>query len=36
MSKILITGASGFIGENLLEDLLLKQHIVINIDNPSS
>lgn len=33
MSKILITGASGFIGENLLEDLLLKQHIVINIDN---
>lgn len=33
MSKILLTGASGFIGENLLEDLLLKQHIVINIDN---
>ena len=30
---ILLTGASGFIGENLLEDLLLKQHIVINIDN---
>ena len=33
MGKILLTGASGFIGENLLEDLLLKQHIVINIDN---
>lgn len=33
MSRILLTGASGFIGENLLEDLLLKRHIVINIDN---
>ena len=33
MSRILLTGASGFIGENLLEDLLFKQHIVINIDS---
>lgn len=30
--KILITGASGFIGTNLLEDLLLKGYDVCNID----
>lgn len=30
--KILITGASGFIGTNLLEDILEKGHSVLNID----
>lgn len=30
--KILITGASGFIGTNLLEDMLEKGHSVLNID----
>ncbi|MBQ9134741.1 MAG: NAD(P)-dependent oxidoreductase [Lachnospiraceae bacterium] len=30
--KILITGASGFIGTNLLEDLLKKEYEVLNID----
>ena len=32
MSKVLITGASGFIGTNLLEDLISKGHAVKNID----
>lgn len=31
-TKILLTGASGFIGTNLLEDLLLKGYEVCNID----
>jgi nucleoside-diphosphate-sugar epimerase len=31
-SKILITGASGFIGTNLLEDLIEKDYKVLNID----
>lgn len=30
--KILLTGASGFIGTNLLEDLLVKGYEVLNID----
>lgn len=30
--KVLITGASGFIGTNLLEDMLEKGHSVLNID----
>ena len=30
--KILITGASGFIGTNLLEAMLEKGHSVLNID----
>lgn len=30
--RILITGASGFIGTNLLEDLMDKGHTVLNID----
>lgn len=35
MAKVLITGASGFIGTNLLEDLLSKGYSVRNIDiNP--
>ena len=35
MAKILITGASGFIGTNLLEDLISKGYVVRNIDiNP--
>lgn len=32
MMKILITGASGFIGTNLLEDLISKGYEVLNID----
>lgn len=31
--RILITGASGFIGTNLLEDLVAKGYEVLNIDN---
>ena len=30
--KILITGASGFIGTNLLEDLVIKGYEVLNLD----
>ena len=30
--KVLITGASGFIGTNLLEDLILKEYEVLNFD----
>lgn len=30
--KILITGASGFIGTNLLEDLNAKGYTVLNLD----
>ena len=30
--KILLTGASGFIGTNLLEDLFGKGYVVKNID----
>lgn len=30
--KVLITGASGFIGTNLLEDMIKKGHEVLNID----
>ena len=30
--KILITGASGFIGTNLLEDLNTKGYTVLNLD----
>ena len=32
MKKILITGASGFIGTNLLEHFLNKNYEVLNID----
>ena len=32
MERILITGASGFIGTNLLEDLISKNYEVLNID----
>lgn len=32
MNKVLLTGASGFIGTNLLEDLLSKGYAVCNID----
>jgi nucleoside-diphosphate-sugar epimerase len=31
-TKILVTGASGFIGTNLLEDLLDKEYEILNID----
>ncbi|MBQ3423651.1 MAG: NAD(P)-dependent oxidoreductase, partial [Clostridia bacterium] len=30
--RILLTGASGFIGTNLLEDLISKGYEVLNID----
>lgn len=32
MSKILVTGGSGFIGTNLIENLLLNGHEILNID----
>jgi GlcNAc-P-P-Und epimerase len=32
MKKILVTGGSGFIGTNLVEDLITDKHILLNID----
>jgi len=34
--NILVTGGSGFIGSNLCEHLLEKDHIIVNIDNHNS
>jgi UDP-glucose 4-epimerase len=34
--KILVTGAAGFIGSHIVDELILKGHVVIGIDNFSS
>ena len=33
MSKVLVTGAAGFIGSNVVENLLEKGHTVVGIDS---
>jgi dTDP-glucose 4,6-dehydratase len=35
MQNILVTGGLGFIGSNLIELLLLKKYIVLNLDKVS-
>ena len=36
MPKYLITGAAGFIGSNLVEELINNNHTVIGLDNLST
>jgi len=36
MNKVLVTGAAGFIGTNLIRELLLKEYYVVGIDNFST